>query len=139
MKKTCWNCIHYHAMLEEPNVFFHIHDYCDAWNKSESCLMHSKLNEFLDDEASELGEDLFNLGGIYDDFEIGLAGCYRFKVNDDADFDTKMKENFEHNKELALKVVNAILKKLADGKGDDKDFAYYTHCKEEIESMRFED
>ncbi len=145
MKKTCWNCRHYHATLEEPNVFFHIHDYCDAWNKSESCLMCSKLNEFLDDEFHDLIDDLLKeYGGddsyfLNDDFETGQAGCYRFEAIDDSDYDEELRKNFEHNKELALKVVNVILKKIAGGKGDDEDFAYYTHCKEEIENTKFED
>lgn len=146
MKKTCWNCSHYHATLEEPNVFFHIHDYCDAWNRAEPCLMCSKLNKFLDDEFHDLIDDVIaEYGGddsyfINDDFEIGQASCYRFEAKEDIGCEAEMRKNFEHNKELALKVVNVILSKMdSEDEYDDDEHQYYIQQKEEIENMRFED
>ena len=148
MKKTCWNCAHHHDTLAEPgeNNFWHIHDYCDAWDKSSMCSMHSRLCEFLDAELHEVIDDVMTKYGfndsyfIDDDFEIGQAGCYRFKDNEEPSKDEEMKKNFEHNKDLALKVVNVILDKIERGDTYDIDERqYYMQCKEEIENMKFED
>ena len=148
MKKTCWNCNHYHDSLVSPEGkgFWHIHDYCDAWDRSCMCSLYSRLCKFLDDEFPDVIEDVIEeYGGddsyfVNDDFEIGQTGCYRFEDNEETPRDEEMKKNFEHNRELALKVVNVILKNIESHEAyDDDEHQYYKQWKEEIENMKFED
>lgn len=148
MKKTCWNCAHHHDTLMGPEGkdFWHIHDYCDAWDKSSICTMHSKLCKFLDNELQEVVDEV-KLEPMFacdyfinDDYETGQAGCYRFEDNEEPSRDEDMKKNFEHNKQLALKVVNVILKNIESHEAyDDDEHQYYKQWKEEIENMKFED
>ena len=117
MKKTCMNCSHFHGCLsEEAPSYYHIHNYCDAWDKTNTCPMHSLINSFLSyfpcsitaDELKEAGlEDL----GVCDDNETGEACCYRFEEAPEKWEDEFFKKNFEHNKKLAIYILRKLLRK----------------------------
>lgn len=115
MKKTCMNCSHFHGYLGEEEPFsYHIHNYCDAWDKTQSCPMHSIINDFLNYlpcslTAEELKEAEVELG-TYDDIETGEAGCYRFEPANERRDDDFFRRHFEHNKKLAIFVLRKILR-----------------------------
>ena len=105
MKKCCYNCIHFHGCLGEEESFYHIHDYCDAWDKTNTCSAFSLINSFLDDYCIEFDY-------ICDDNETGESCCYRFdevEKQDEKFNDIWLKGNFEHNKQIALKLVDKII------------------------------
>lgn len=107
MKKTCINCTHFHSCLGESESFYHIHDYCDAWDRTITAPVNAEVNEFIDDFHS-MAES-----GYYDDHETGLSGCYRFSEKEKADeflTDEKMKSNFEYNRQLAITIIETILR-----------------------------
>lgn len=105
MKKCCNNCVHFHSCLGEEESFYHIHDYCDIWDRTNTCPMYSAINSFLDDYCTEFDH-------ICDDNETGESCCYRFdpieKQEENFD-DSWLKKNFEHNKELAIKLLDKII------------------------------
>ena len=117
MKKTCFNCAHFHPNLNspEPDDFFHVHNYCDAWRTaSDFCTFYSKLCRFIDSNIFDEEENKYviDCDGIYDDFEIGKAGCYRFESFDEtSDKDDWMRERFDANKELALRLADKLIEK----------------------------
>jgi len=115
MRKTCYNCSHFHACLTEDDSYYHIHNYCDVLNKSLYCNMYSLINSYLDDcTNTELHRvDLEKEGldsSMYDDLETGEAYCYRFAPVD-KDFwpEERFQEAFIHNKRLALYIIKKIL------------------------------
>lgn len=84
MKKTCMNCIKYHATLSGENGDFHIHDWCEQWNTT---LNAYALADKMDYECP-----------FYSDLETGEAFCYMFEPVDapafpDEWFDKNKAEN----------------------------------------------
>lgn len=105
MHKCCRNCIHYHGCLGEEESFYHIHDYCDKLDRTFMAPMNSVINNFLDDYCIEFDH-------LCDDHETGESYCYQFDQKDSQDEsfnDNWMKENFEHNKKLAINLVDKII------------------------------
>ena len=93
MKKTCFNCSHFHPTLNSPETgsFFHIHNYCDAWRKSfDGVNCYSRLCQFIDENIMDEDTGKYKIPclGFFDDFEIGVASCYRFDPSDDKDIET---------------------------------------------------
>ncbi len=143
MKKTCINCVYYHGCLGEEENFYHIHDYCAAWDRTNTCPTYSLINSFLAD---------YDTTGIciFDDNETGESGCYRFspvekqdeKLNDDW-----MKKNFEHNKATALEVLDKIIREKKcynsiwgkEEKLNDDELVYFRGLREKIEDLNWED
>ena len=110
MRKCCNNCIHFHPCLGEDESFYHIHDYCDVWDRTNTVPMYSLINSFLDDYFIDF--DSISNGYINDDNETGESCCYRFEQieKQDKNFnDEWLKTNFEHNKDLALKLIDKII------------------------------
>ena len=77
--RTCQNCIHYHAIMEDIEQYesdgygYHFHNYCDIWKR---------------DIPSDI---LFEKNGCrkgYDDVECGLSFCWAFSPK------TKLKTAF---------------------------------------------
>lgn len=143
MKKTCRNCIHFHGCLGEEESFYHIHDYCDVLDRTFSCPMYSIINSFLEDYCTD-----FDF--ISDDHETGESSCYRFDPIDTEDEkfgDAWMKENFEHNKKLALDLLDKII---TEGKcynniiGKEEilteiaDLNYFVDLREQIKKINWE-
>ena len=103
------NCAHYHGCLaEEEPSYYHIHDYCDAWDRTNMGPMNSLINSFLDDYCNKFD-------CLFDDNETGESYCYRFDEveGEELDNDIWMKNNFDHNKQLALALLDKII---LDGK-----------------------
>lgn len=132
MKKTCMNCRHFHGCLGEETFGYHIHDYCDAWDRTNTCPMHSLINEFLDYIPCTLtAEELEAEGldfGTCDDNETGEAVCYRFEPAPEQFDDEFFKKNFEENKKKAIYILRKLLrenKQLIDGFDPVKDDFIY--------------
>lgn len=68
MKKTCMNCIKYHAILSSDEDMFHIHDWCEQW---KTALRAYALADQMDYECP-----------YYSDLETGEAFCYMFEAVD---------------------------------------------------------
>lgn len=68
MKKTCMNCIKYHAILLSSDGQFHIHDWCEQW-KTEL-------------DAYALADKIGYESPFYSDLETGDALCYMFEAVD---------------------------------------------------------
>lgn len=110
MKKCCNNCVHFHSCLGEEESFYHIHDYCDVWDRTNTAPMYSVINSFLDDYFVDF--DASNVNYINDDNETGESCCYRFDAveKQDEHFDDNwLKQNFDHNRDLALKLADKII------------------------------
>ena len=142
MKKTCRNCIHFHGCLGESDSFYHIHDYCDAWDRTNPCPMFSVINDFLDEYCIDFDH-------ICDDHETGESRCYCFSQVDKVDEqfgDTWMKENFEHNTILALNLLDKIISEEKCynniiGKEEKlklEDLNYFIDLREEIRKINYE-
>ena len=115
MKKTCMNCNHYHGCLAEEDTYYHIHDYCDAWKISNEHPEYSIISEFLKSGVYDVSKDELPDGltlEIYDDNETGEASCYRFNpINAPCwQSDSWYDYNFEHNKKLAIYILEKILR-----------------------------
>lgn len=148
MLKTCLNCSYFVPILEEPNSFYHIHNYCSLWNKTFANLQKSFISSFLNDNYRELkklkeANPELNIC-ICDDIECGLANCYMFTPNDTYE-DTKIKDRFEHNKKLVLTLIDYIVDKgyvcLRDNfewKLSEEEFDYYKKYKERVEKLELE-
>ena len=91
----------------ESDSFFHIHDYCEKWDKTNTSPMRSTLNNFLEDYWTDGCKARPDITGVCDDIETGLAGCYLFEANDKSEDDDLMK-NFKANKELAISTIEYI-------------------------------
>ena len=49
MKKTCFNCKHFHGCLAETSTSqYHIHDYCEIFKTILPFDMNTEVNKFLD-------------------------------------------------------------------------------------------
>lgn len=148
MLKTCLNCSHFVPILEKPNSFYHIHNYCSLWDKTLPNLQKSFITSFLDDSYREL-EKLKEANPeinicICDDIECGLANCYMFTPNNTYE-DKKIKDRFEHNKKLALTLIDYILEKGCICLNDNcewilgkEEINYYKKYKERIEKLELE-
>lgn len=89
MKKTCMNCIKYHAILFSEDGSFHIHDWCEQW---KTVLDAYALADKMDYECP-----------FYSDLETGEAFCYMFEAvatptYSDEWFDKNKAENELHLK-----------------------------------------
>lgn len=102
MHKCCTNCANFHCCLGEYDSQYHIHDYCEEWDRTDTCPMRSKINRFLDDFCVVFDE-------LYDDHETGESYCYLFTPGDVCD-DENLCLRFEHNKALALELLDDIIK-----------------------------
>lgn len=101
MHKCCANCASFHCCLGEYDSQYHIHDYCDEWDRTNMGPMRSLINNFLNDFYAE-GEIL------YDDNETGESYCYLFIPGVDCQ-DERLERCFNHNKTLALNTIDKIL------------------------------
>ena len=148
MLKTCLNCSYFVPILEKPNSFYHIHNYCSLWDKTFANLQKSFITSFLDGNYSEL-EKLKEVNPelnicICDDIECGLANCYMFTPNPTCE-DKKIKDRFEHNKKLALTLIDYILEKGYICLGDNSEWRlsedeidYYKKYKERLQELALE-
>ena len=107
MKRTCLNCSHYHGCLREPDSQYHIHDYCDAMDRTMKSPMLSPICSFLDSYFADALLTSADSQGAFDDIESGVAGCYRFDPVDKS-CDDQMKERFESNRALAIDTIDRI-------------------------------
>jgi len=114
MKKTCFNCSHFHGCLaEEDPSQYHIHNYCDVFEKILPFDMDSEVNHFLESYWTTMCKASINCDyGVNDDYETGEAFCWLFKEADKPFWpDERFKENREHNKELAIKTLEYMFEK----------------------------
>lgn len=111
MKKTCYNCIHYHGCLseQEPSQY-HIHDYCDKFNTVLSHSMEAEVNNFLDEYWNTMCKAVADYHGVYNDFETGNAVCWQFKEASNVWSDEYYEKNKKYNKELAIKTLEYMFK-----------------------------
>lgn len=112
MKKTCYHCQYFHHILESPypEDFFHLHNYCEKLKIELDLKMNSYICNFLDENLFDNEKDSDISGYIFDDCEVGAASCYLFAPITEEDYDEEMKNRFELNKELALKLVDWLIK-----------------------------
>jgi len=124
MKKTCFNCVHFHGCLaEEDPSQYHIHNYCEKFNMVLPHDLESEVNRFLESNWKTMCKASIDCDyGVNDDFETGEAGCWMF---DEASkpfwSDEKFEENKKHNIELAIKTLEYMFEKgevIDDYEGD---------------------
>lgn len=89
MKKTCMNCVKYHATLLSSDGQFHIHDWCEQWK--------TKL------DAYALADKMEYEPPFYSDLETGDAFCYMFEA---VDTPSCSDEWFDKNKAENEKMIN---------------------------------
>ena len=100
MKKTCFNCKYFHSCLtEEDPSQYHIHNYCEVFEKILPFNMDSEVNKFLENHwrtmcKASIGCDY----GVNDDLETGEAYCWLFTESDkefwpDEKFNANRKQN----------------------------------------------
>ena len=111
MLKTCMNCSHYHGYLgeEEPSQY-HIHDYCDFWQrvlKNDLSELHTLLMI-----AENLKIDTSEFYPLWDDLEEGISECYMFVPTDTPPYKDSWYR--KHHKENLVKLVK--LQALVDAK-----------------------
>ena len=112
MKKTCFNCAYFHGCLseEEPSQY-HIHNYCEKFNRVLDKDLESEVNSFLEDNWNTMCKACPENIGVSDDFETGEAYCWMFNEADKAFWpDEKYEENKKHNRELAIKTLEYMFK-----------------------------
>ena len=108
MKKTCFNCCHFHGCLsEEEPSYYHIHNYCEKFNMVLPHDLESEVNCFLEQNWKTMEKATADYScGVNDDFETGEAGCWMFDEADKPFWpDEKFEENRKQNKELAIKTL----------------------------------
>ena len=129
MKKTCYNCVHYHGCLsEESPSQYHIHDYCDKFNMVLMNNFESEVNHFLDLHWRTMHEATADSNySVNDDFETGEAVCWMFDETANEPFwpDERFESNKKHNRELAIKTLEYMFDK--DEVWDE--FGEYAHYK----------
>ena len=114
MKKTCFNCKHFHGCLAEADLSqYHIHNYCEIFKTVLPFDMNSEVNHFLDDHWHTMYKASINCdSGINDDLETGEASCYLYKEADKELWsDEKFETNKKHNIELAIKTLEYMFEK----------------------------
>lgn len=156
MHKCCENCRYFYGCLEDPDSYFHIHEYCSIWQTTLSGPMHSLINNFLDSGCYDVSEEELPEGldlSMYDDHETGESYCYRFEALPEGTrenrlsvehLEARLKDAFDHNKRLALAILDIMLKKnkvwfcdKADDM-DEEDRQYYTELRAKIEAQEWE-
>ena len=77
--------------------------------------------------------------GIWDDVEIGKAGCYMFELDEGnphlKENEEDMKKRFNSNRDTALRLADYMI----EYPEIPEDAEYYKAWKDEIKKMRFED
>jgi len=114
MKKTCYNCAHFHGCLaEEDPSQYHIHDYCDIFGRVLPFDMDSEVNSFLDHQWHTMCKATIGCSyGVNDDYETGEAYCWLFDELKEAFWpDEKYEANRKHNIELAIKTLEYMFEK----------------------------
>lgn len=114
MKKTCFNCKHFHGCLAEADPSqYHIHDYCEIFKTILPFDMNTEVNKFLDKHWATMYKASIGCGyEVYDDKETGEANCYQYK-DADKEFwpDERFEFNKKHNVELAIKTLEYMFEK----------------------------
>ena len=114
MKKTCFNCKHFHGCLAEAGTSqYHIHDYCEIFKTILPFDMNTEVNKFLDKHWATMYKASTGCGyEVYDDKETGEANCYQYK-DADKEFwpDERFEFNKKHNAELAIKTLEYMFEK----------------------------
>ena len=113
MKKTCFNCSHFHGCLaEEYPSQYHIHNYCDKFNMVLPHDLESEVNRFLESNWQTMEKACPENLGVSDDFETGEAVCWMFDEADKPFWpNEKYIENRTKNKELAIKTLEYMFEK----------------------------
>lgn len=141
MKKTCYNCEHFHGCLGEEGSRFHIHDYCDqlgqciSYDNAMSSEVSSVIHRYIDtyNKAYITARDT-----VSDDLETGEAVCWMFKAKDtpfwpDEQFDL----NRKRNRKIAYQILYYMFTtdRYYDEEGYPYEF-YQSTSEEEYESLK---